>query len=108
MNKLKNALLILIAFLCLHISQAQEKETIKHTEKKENIAKHDGITYYVIDGLWHTKMKNKYVLKPAPKGAKITFLPEGGKIVSMAGKKYYKCRGVFYKKGKDHYEVVRL
>ena len=108
MNKLKNVLFMLIAFLGLAITQAQEKETIKHTEKQETITEHDGITYYVIDGLWHTKMKNKYVLKTAPKGAKLKFLPKNGKLVTMAGKKYYKYRGVFYKKGNDYYEVVRL
>ena len=74
------------------------KKTIKVTEKKEKIVKHDGVTYYVIDGMWHTKMKNRYVLKTAPKGAKTNFIPDGGKIVTLAGKKYYKCRGVFYKK----------
>jgi len=79
-------------------STADRKKTIKVTEKKEKIVKHEGITYYVIDGMWHTKMKNRYVLKTAPKGAKTDFIPEGGKVVTLAGKKYYKCRGVFYKK----------
>ena len=53
--------------------------------------------------------KNKYVLRQAPKGAKIKFLPQGGKPVIMGGVKYYKCKGVFYKKNKtdDLYEVAR-
>ena len=84
------------------------KNTINSSEKKAQKVKFDGIDYYVIDGIWHTKFKNKYILKQAPKGVKLNFIPKGGKMVTMGGKKYYKSNGVFYKKLKGgFYEVVR-
>lgn len=113
MKKLKWYFVLLLSIVSLQLTQAQtspnEKETIIATKKKEaKIVKHDGITFYVIDGLWHTKMKNKYVLRAAPKGARLDFIPTGGKLVQMGGKKYYKCKGVFYIKTKDgNYEVSR-
>ena len=90
------------------LTKKDHKKTIKVTEKQEKLVVHEGITYYVIDGMWHTKMKNRYVLKPAPEGAQTDFIPDGGKLVTLAGKKYYKCRGVFYKKIKNGlYEIER-
>ncbi|MDJ0646809.1 MAG: hypothetical protein QNJ57_12575 [Flavobacteriaceae bacterium] len=117
MTYLKTLCVAFIGLFGLHIAQAQDqasanttdhKKTIKVTEKKEKIVVHKGVTYYVIDGMWHTKMKNRYILKTAPDGAKIDFIPDGGKLVTLAGKKYYKCRGVFYKRLKDGtYEIER-
>ena len=84
------------------------KNTINSSDKKAKKVNFDGIDYYVIDGIWYTKFKNKFILKKAPKGAKLTFIPKGGKIVTMGGKKYYKSNGVFYKKVKGgFYEVAR-
>ena len=66
-----------------------------------------GFLDYIIDGIWYSKFKKRYVLKQAPKGAIINFTPKDGKMVIMGGKKYYKCKGVFYKKTKDSlYEVT--
>ncbi len=117
MTRLKTLCLAFIGLFGLQTTLAQEqkvttsedhKKTIKVTEKKEKVVNHKGITYYVIDGMWHTKMKNRYVLKTAPDGAQTDFIPEGGKLVTLAGKKYYKCRGVFYKKLKNgRYEIER-
>lgn len=117
MTRLKTLGIAFIGLFGLQVSLAQDqasvvtkdhKKTIKVTEKKEKKVVHEGITYYVIDGMWHTKMKKRYILKSAPDGAKTDFIPEGGKLVTLAGKKYYKCRGVFYKKLKDGlYEIER-
>lgn len=117
MVRLKTLCIAFIGLFGLQVSQAQDqalatpkdhKKTIKVTEKKERKVVHKNITYYVIDGMWHTKMKNRYILKTAPEGAKTDFIPEGGKLVTLAGKKYYKCRGVFYKKLKNGiYEIER-
>lgn len=118
MVRFKVMCIALLSLGSLQVTIAQEqasvevkndrKKTIKITEKKEKLVKHEGVTYYVIDGMWHTKMKNRYVLKTAPKGAKTDFIPEGGKLVTLAGKKYYKCRGVFYKKlPSGQYEIER-
>jgi len=85
-----------------------KKNTINSSDKKAQKVNFNGINYYVIDGLWHTKFKNKFILKQAPKGARLDFIPKGGKLVTMGGKKYYKKNGVFYKKVKGgFYEVAR-
>ncbi len=84
------------------------KETINVSEKTAQKVTFDGIDYYVIEGIWHIKFKNRYVLRQAPKGARLRFIPKGGKIVTMGGRKYYKSNNVFYKKIKGgFYEVVR-
>jgi len=108
-----------IAVLAIsNTSTAQEKadtsktttKTIRTSSDKEiKEIVHKGITYYVFNSTWHTKMKNRYVLRNAPKGAKIDFKPDGGEYVTMHGRKYYRCRGIFYKELKDNiYEVVRI
>lgn len=114
MKKLKITLVFFMAFGAFGILQAQTstkksaKETIIVTEKTKRVVKHNSVTYYIFDGLWHTKLKNKYVLRSAPKGAKTDFLPKGGEYVKMAGKKYYKCKGIFYKPlGNGRYEIAR-
>ncbi len=85
-----------------------EKATINKSEKKVQEITYDGMSYYVIDGIWHIKFKNKLILRQAPKGAQISFLPKNGKMVVMGGKKYYKSNDVFYKKIKNNlYEVTR-
>ena len=85
-----------------------EKATINNSEKVTKEITHDGIKYYVVDGMWHTKLKNRLVFRQPPKGLKIDFLPKDGKSVVMGGKKYYKCKGIFYRKIKKNlYEVAR-
>ena len=84
------------------------KKTINISEKTAQKVTFEGIDYYVIEGIWHTKFKNRYVLHKAPKGARLHFIPKGGKTVTMGGRKYYKYNNVFYKKIKGgFYEVVR-
>ncbi len=84
-------------------------KTIDTSSKEIKEIQHKGINYYVFNGTWHTKMKNRFVLRNPPKGAKITFRPEGGEYVTMHGKRYYRCKGIFYKELKDNsYEVVRI
>tara|TARA_R110002073_G_scaffold4213_1_gene27895 strand:- start:35462 stop:35809 length:348 start_codon:yes stop_codon:yes gene_type:complete len=114
MKKLITYTIVLVVFLGFNTIAAQEvatttskKATINSSDKDINIVVHNDITYYIIDGIWHTKMKKRYVLRSAPKGAKIDFRPADGEYVTMYGKKYYKCKGVFYKELKDSiYEVV--
>ena len=87
---------------------ASTKSTINTSARKAQKVNHNGIDYYIIDGIWHTKFKKKYILRQPPKGARLNFVPEGGKTVTMGGKKYYKSNGIFYKKLKEgSYEVVR-
>jgi hypothetical protein len=91
------------------VSDTEKTKTIGTSNKEIKEIEHKGITYYVFNGTWHTKMKNRYVLRNAPKGVKISFKPEGGEYVKMHGKKYYHCKGIFYKEHKDSiYEVVRI
>jgi len=119
MKRLMIGLIIIVAFVTSNQVVAQKvidtsttsTETIRTDANKKKIVEieHKGVIYYVFNGTWHTKMKNRYVLKNAPKGAKISFKPEGGKYVTMHGKKYYRCKGIFYKELKDSiYEVVRI
>ncbi len=119
MKRLMIGLIIVVASVTSNQATAQQEldtsttstKTIRTDEAKNKIfeIEYKGIMYYVFNGTWHTKMKNRYVLKNAPKGAKISFKPEGGKYVTMHGKKYYRCKGIFYKEHKDSiYEVVRI
>ena len=117
MKRLMISLVVIAVFLISNSVNAQKiaskekttTKTIRSSEKEIKQLVHKGITYYIFNGTWHTKMKNRYVLRNAPKGAKISFIPDGGEFVTMHGKKYYKCNGIFYKQQKDSlYEVVRI
>jgi len=118
MKKLILSLLIINVFIfsstinAQKISDKTKSATTKtiHTDNEEiKLVEHNGIKYYIFNSTWHTKMKNRYVLRNAPKGAKIDFKPEGGEFITMGGKKYYKCKGIFYKQHKDSiFEVVRI
>lgn len=89
-------------------AELETKATINNSDKKAIEIQYDGINYYVIDGLWHTKFKNRLILRQPPKGLRIKFLPKNGKNVVMGGKKYYKCKGIFYKKiKKGLYEIAK-
>lgn len=117
MKKLKLSLLLLLGIGVLNMAYAQEKEnpgkvepksTINATDKTPKKIVHENIDYYVIDGIWYGKFKNKYVLRQAPEGAILDFLPKNGEAVTLTGKQYYKCKGVFYAKTQDgKYEVAR-
>ncbi len=118
MKRLIIGLIAIVAFATSNQVVAQKTvdttstETIRAAENKTEIfeIEHKGIKYYILNGIWHTKMKNnRFVLRNAPKGAKISFKPQGGTYVKMHGKKYYRCKGIFYKELKDSiYEVVRI
>ena len=117
MKRLMICLTAIVAFASSNTITAQKvADTNKTSTKTIGTAKkeikelvHKGVTYYIFNGTWHTKMKNRYVLRNAPKGAQIDFKPEGGEYVKMHGKKYYHCKGIFYKEIKDGlYEVVRI
>jgi hypothetical protein len=117
MKRLMLSLVVIAVFTMSNSVNAQKTattnktttKTIRTSEKEIEEIIHKGITYYIFNGTWHTKMKNRYVLRNAPKGAKIDFKPAGGEYVTMHGKKYYKCKGIFYKQHKDSlYEVVRI
>ena len=119
MKKLKFSLLLIVVLTSFNFLNAQNnvidkkinksKQTINSTEKETKKIKFKDIEYYIIDGVWYIKIENKYVLRQAPKGAKIDFLPKDGKSVVMGGIRYYKCKGIFYKKNRndDLYEVAR-
>lgn len=118
MKKLQFTLLLLFAFAFSQQSIAQHttaqnkevrnKGTINASDKTATVITHNDLKYYVIDGIWYGKFKNKYVLRQAPEGARIDYLPQDGEMVTITGINYYKCKGVFYKKiKKDLYEVAR-
>lgn len=115
MKKLQIIAILGIAMLSFNGVNAQsdtgnttKKATINSSEKEPEKITHKNIDYYIIDGVWYAKIKKRFVLRPAPKGAKLKNLPKGGENVVMAGIKYYKLNGVFYKKIKNGmYEVSR-
>jgi len=119
MKKIKFSLLIIVILTAFNVSNAQNndiekkinetKKTINTTDKEAKRIKFKDVEYYIIEGIWYIKIENKYVLRQAPKGAKIDFLPKGGEPVVMGGIRYYKCKGIFYKKNRndDLYEVAR-
>lgn len=118
MKKLILSLLVVNVFIFSNTINAQKlsdktksatTKTIRTDKEEIKLIEHNGVTYYIINSTWHTKMKNRYVLRNAPKGARIDFKPKGGEYIIMGGKKYYKCKGIFYKQHKDSiFEVVRI
>ncbi|MBJ2175466.1 hypothetical protein JBL43_14535 [Aureibaculum sp. A20] len=114
MKKLRIIAILGIAMLSFNSMNAQSdaattnKETINSSDKQPEKIVYKNIDYYIIDGVWYAKIKKRFVLRTAPKGAKLKNLPKGGENVVMAGVKYYKLNGVFYKKSKGGgYEVAR-
>ena len=115
MKKLQFIAFLAIVLLSFNNLNAQsntdtttKKATINSSEKKPEKITHKSIDYYIIDGVWYAKINKRFVLRTAPKGAKLKKLPKGGENVVMGGIKYYKYHGVFYKKSKGGgYEVAR-
>ena len=119
MKKMSNlAVLLLLVFTAFqqlsaqdvseNISKSKEKSTINSSDKTPKLVTYEHMDYYVIDGIWYGKFKNKYVLRQAPEGAVLDFLPKDGKEITITGKKYYECKRVFYKNiGNGLYKVVR-
>jgi len=114
MKKLQLIAVLAFAILSFNSLNAQsktdttKKATINSSEKQPEKITHKNVDYYIIDGVWYAKIKKRFVLRTAPKGAKLKNLPKGGENVVMGGVKYYKYHGVFYKKAKGGgYEVAR-
>lgn len=116
MRKLQIIAILTIAMLSFNSVNAQsgtdtttKKATINSSEKQPEKITHKNIDYYIIDGVWYAKINKRFVLRTAPKGAKLKDLPKGGENVVMGGIKYYKLNNVFYKKSKKGggYEVAR-
>lgn len=108
----KIALIFILGVLTMSTSAIQAQSTapgtIQTEEKKVEKVTHKEMEYHIIDGIWYLKVKERYILKRAPKGAKLKHLPKEGENVVMGGKKYYKLNGVFYKKIKSGlWEVAR-
>jgi len=91
MKRLMMSLVVIAVFAVSNTVNAQEPVSKDTTETKiistpeKEIKKivHEGITYFIINGTWHTKI--------------------------MHGKKLYKCKGIFYKLQENNiYEVVRI
>jgi len=109
MKKVKRKLMLVFLLGALGVSaQSTQKETINTSEKKSEVVIYKDMEYHIMDGIWYLKANKKFILRQAPKGARLKSLPKGGENVVMGGKKYYKLNGVFYKKIKTNlYEVAR-
>lgn len=89
-------------------ADTSKKATINSSEKTPEKITFKDVDYYIIDGVWYAKINKRFVLRTAPKGAKLKNLPKGCETKVLGGIKYYTLKGVFYKKLKNGmYEVAR-
>ncbi|MDY7395422.1 DUF6515 family protein [Aureibaculum sp. 2210JD6-5] len=89
-------------------TDTSKKATINSSEKTPEKITFKDIDYYIIDGVWYAKINKKFVLRTAPKGARLKNLPKGCTTKVLGGTKYYTLKGIFYKKLKNGmYEVAR-
>lgn len=82
------------------------KKVVEKIDKNTTVLIFKGTEYRVLDGIWYAKINNKLTLRKAPVGAKINVLPKNGEFLTLTGKEYYKCKGVFYEKLKKGGYIV--
>ncbi len=80
--------------------------TVVTTVHKPKIYKFHGLKYRFAAGVWYKPFGRKYVVCAAPAGLRINVLPRGHRVVYVRGKRYYKYRGVYYKKRRSGFKVV--
>ncbi len=108
-------LITLVAIFTFNISSAQvtlkvypKRGAVVTKIHKSNVFVHKKVNYYYADGIWYNRTRGKYLVVGAPKGVAIKRLPRGHKVVKINGRKYYKYRGVVYKKHRRNYVVVAV
>ncbi len=66
----------------------------------------DGHSYYYVNGVFYQKRKLGYVVVAAPRGAVVSKLPHGHKVIVDNGMQYYTFNGVYWKHAPAGYIVV--
>lgn len=115
MKNLKIQLIVLLAFFPMNISSAQvaikvypKRGAVVTKIHKPKVVVHKNVNFYWSDGVWYNRSRGKYVVVHAPIGVKVKKLPRGHKVIKIKGRKYYKYRGVVYKKHRRNYVVVTV
>lgn len=115
MKNLKILFITLIAIFAFNVSSAQvtlkiypKRGALVTKINKPNVIVHKKVNYYHADGVWYNRVRGKYVVVSAPVGVTIKRLPRGYKVFKIKGRKYYKYRGVVYKKHRRNYVVVTV
>jgi hypothetical protein len=108
-------LITLVAIFTINMSSAQVTLKVYPTKgvvvakiHNSKVIVHKKVNYYYADGVWYNGTRGKYLVVGAPKGVTIKRLPRGYKVVRVNGRKYYKYRGVLYKKHRRNYVVVTV
>ena len=108
-------LIMLIAFLTFNMGYAQvalkiypKRGAVVTKIHKPKVIIHKKVNYYYADGVWYNRKSGKYLVVGAPNGVVIKRLPKGFKVIKINGRKYYKYRGVVYKKHRRNYVVVTV
>lgn len=65
-----------------------------------------GLSYYYVSGIFYQKRNRGYVVVPAPRGAVVSKIPHGHKVIVDNGTRYYTFNGVYWKHAPAGYIVV--
>jgi len=115
MKNLKLYLIVLLAFFAFNSISAQvvvkiypKRGAVVTKIYKPKTIIHKNTNLYWSDGVWYKRNRGKYTVIKAPNGVAIKSLPRGYRVVRINGRKYYKYRGVVYKKHRRNYVVVTV
>lgn len=108
-------LIVLIALFSFTTTNAQvtlkiypKRGAVVTKIHKPKVVVHKQVNYYYADGVWYNRNRGKYVVAKAPVGITVKRLPRGYRTVRIKGRKYYKYRGVVYKKQRRKFVVVTV
>ena len=65
-----------------------------------------GLSYYYVNGIFYQKRDRGYVVVAAPRGAVVSKIPHGHKVIVDNGKRYYPFKGVYWRRTPAGYIVV--
>lgn len=65
-----------------------------------------GLSYYYVNGIFYQKRDRGYVVVAAPRGAVVSKLPHGHKVIVDNGMRYYTFNGAYWKHAPAGYIVV--
>jgi len=65
-----------------------------------------GLSYYYVNGIFYQKRDRGYVVVAAPRGAVVSKLPRGRRVIVDNGMRYYTFNGVYWKRTPAGYIVV--
>ncbi|MCP4252109.1 MAG: hypothetical protein GY775_01655 [Candidatus Scalindua sp.] len=65
-----------------------------------------GLSYYYVKGVFYQKRDQGYIVVSAPRGAVVSNLPHGHKVIVVNKVKYYTFNDIYWKQAPDGYIVV--